>query len=374
MKKLYLLSLLLPLWALLPLWGQGGCLLAQSCVAVRQVSTNYATKQITFDLTWGTCNNSNHLYRVWVFADYQPVVGLTKGAWSRATITSSSVGTLHGNTGVWITGSQNATQRVTLTLNLSSAQFNWCAVATDYPPNATLSNGTYTLKGSPPFVINSSTTVSAKTYTGSITTITDATKNPEGFINIPTCTTHTVNLGTVGFTSNQTWIIGSQTWSAPVTTTYCNKTTYSSPTSAPIAIDCRNNYTAGYGHLFSWCMVVRYAAQLCPSPWRVPTIDDFCTLDKNLNNRSDCPNRTNATSLNQFFSKWGAVWNEVSNINGSKLTTNQSTYHAITQQLSATQHDCFVLNNTSVNPNQVNPSCKECCAMYYARELRCIRN
>ncbi len=206
-NKLYLLSLLLPLWTLLPLWGLGG-LYAQSCVSVRQISTNYATKQITFDLTWGTCNNTNHLYRVWVFADYQPVTGLVKGAWNRATITSSSAGALHNNAGVWVTGSAGATQRVTLTLDVSPAQFNWCAVAIDYPPNALVNAaGGYTLRGTAPFIVNGSSlgsgikTMSAGTC---ITSITDATGNPEGKIPDAPTVSISANTTTINAGSNVT--------------------------------------------------------------------------------------------------------------------------------------------------------------------------
>ncbi len=272
---------------------------AQSCVNVRQISTNYGTKQITFDLTWGTCNNTNHLYRVWVFVDYQPVTGLIKGAWSRAAIANSNVGTLHNNSGVWVTGSAGATQRVTLTLNVSPTQFNWCAYATDCPPNAVKSNGTYTLKGSLPFIINGTTTISAKTYTGNISTITDATNNPEGFVydNTSACIMKAVYLGSVGFTSTKTWVVGSQTWSAPVTATYCRKTSFDGGTATAYKADCRaNNGSATtvnvtYGDLFSWCMVNQFKTVLCPSGWRVPSNTDFCTLDKSLNNRSNCSNR-----------------------------------------------------------------------------------
>ncbi len=434
-KKLILLL------SVLPLWGQGGLLFAQSCVSVRQVSTNYATKQITFDLTWGTCNNSNHLYRVWVFADYQPVAGLTKGAWSRATITGTNVGTLHNNTGIWVTGTAGATQRVTLTLSGVPAQFNWCAVAVDYPPNALINaGGGYTLRGTPPFIVNGSQLgTGVRTYSGAcITTITDATGNPEGRVpalpavtttnpaavcagtnvtltatpsggtttantytwniggattttttntftvpaasittsktftvsvrNANGCTSTVSNTGTItvnvpgtagqssspcccagglqncsgtcqatgcgsgngssitncsttnitftsGFVSTQTWVVGSQTWSAPVTATYCRKTNYNGGSFGAYATDCRaNNGTstainATYGDLFSWCMVAKFATTICPPGWHVPTTDEFCTLDKTLNSRSNCLERSDATSFARYISySWGGQY------------------------------------------------------------------
>jgi hypothetical protein len=105
------------------------------------------------------------------------------------------------------------------------------------------------------------------------------TVNPTA-ITYTNCTTPSLTLGTVGFTSSSTYALGTQKWSSPVTVTYCNKTTYSVPTSAPYSSDCRSN--GSYGNLFSWCMVVQYAAVLCPSPWRVPTLTDMQYVSSNF--------------------------------------------------------------------------------------------
>ncbi len=165
---------------------------AASCVSVKQVSANYATKQVTFDVVWSTCTGT-HNYKTWVIVDYRTVnANGTKGAWTRATVSGTSVGTLvSASKGVWVTGSASKTQRVTFTLSGMPAQFDWCANALDYPPQAIMSNGTYTLKGTPPFTINGSTTLGAnvKTYTGAcVTSVTDATNNPEGIVTNPVFT------------------------------------------------------------------------------------------------------------------------------------------------------------------------------------------
>ncbi len=165
---------------------------AASCVSVKQVSANYATKQVTFDVVWSTCTGT-HNYKTWVIVDYRTVnANGTKGVWTRAAISGTSVGTLvSASKGVWVTGSASKTQRVTFTLSGMPARYDWCANALDYPPQAIMSNGTYTLKGTSPFTINGSTTLGAnvKTYTGAcVTSVTDVTNNPEGVGTNPACT------------------------------------------------------------------------------------------------------------------------------------------------------------------------------------------
>jgi len=87
-------------------------------------------------------------------------------------------------------------------------------------------------------------------------------------------------LGTVGFASTQTWVVGAQTWSAVVVATSCNKGSFTAVTTAPYTADCRKNpgFVGDVGNMFTWCMVVRYASQLCPDPWRVPLRADFVEL------------------------------------------------------------------------------------------------
>ncbi|MCL2026964.1 MAG: hypothetical protein FWG79_00595 [Bacteroidales bacterium] len=68
-----------------------------------------------------------------------------------------------------------------------------------------------------------------------------------------------------------------QQWSGAVATTTCStRTTFTFDT---IATSCRNPINGFNGHYFSFCFVIRYAAMLCPSPWRVPTCQDFANLD-----------------------------------------------------------------------------------------------
>jgi uncharacterized protein (TIGR02145 family) len=294
---------------------------AQTTVQI--LSTDFAAKKATFSVSWTTAYNN----KIWVIIDYRTVEGTTQvGDWTRATIASATVTAGIGsaatapetNRGFWINGvTGTASATVTATLgNELPAKFNWCAYANDYPPNMTYVDGNYAFKGTPPFTVKPASgtatlTLNEKTYpytsfTWIPTTLTDATDCP-GIVNWVGCSLNTVNLGTVGFTSAQTWVVGSQTWSAPVTATYCNKSTYVND-SDPYKADCRNNSTASYGHLFSWCLVATYAAQLCPAPWRVPTRDDFCTLDKFLFSTATCENRLSSSGYTKYTSNvWGGA-------------------------------------------------------------------
>ncbi len=174
MKKIYyLLSALLYAYTLS----------AENCVSVKQVKTDYKNNKVVVSITWSsscTGDITNHRNTVWLFVDYRPITnGIKSTTWTRATISAASAGTVINSgsgKGVWIYGA-NTTQSATLTLSNMPSQYDWCAFATDYPPNAAnYNNGVYTLRGTAPFVINSSQTVTGKNYSGGIiNTITDAT-------------------------------------------------------------------------------------------------------------------------------------------------------------------------------------------------------
>jgi uncharacterized protein (TIGR02145 family) len=103
--------------------------------------------------------------------------------------------------------------------------------------------------------------------------------------------------------STRTWTVGTQTWSDVINIPECNKTSFSA--SATTA-DCRSN--GSYGYLYSWVYVANNASTLCPSPWRVPTSDDFCTLDKSLNNRTSCSNNRSGVYGSVYNTTWGGQY------------------------------------------------------------------
>ena len=283
-------------------------------------ATYTASPVIQFKVGWTGARTYRHNTKVWVFVDYRKVENnAPTGSWTRAAVTvtpavlstpTSTTATLvAGNDkGFWLNGT-DGDYSATLTVTLSGvpAQFNWCAYATDYPPNVvTHGNSSYTLRGSRPFVVNSSTLTANQTaFSGTITSFTDATGAPGLFpaaLNEPSnemgcvaglvvneygicvapsyagCNDNTLDLGTVSFTAgSEVQIVGngiSQIWSRPVTATGCQKTDYdrgSSPDN--FNVDCRKS--EGYnGDYFSGCALLKYATDICPPPWRLPSNED----------------------------------------------------------------------------------------------------
>jgi hypothetical protein len=261
---------------------------------------------------------------VWVFVDYRKVENnVPAGNWTRAAVnatpainsTPTSTATLvtDNDKGFWlhgVDGDYSATLTVPLTLTAGVTQFNWCAYATDYPPNVVPhSTSSYTLRGSRPFVVNGTTlTTSQTTFSGTITSFTDATGAPGLFpaaldektngmgcvaglvenlssvcITPPStiCTNNTFDIGTASFSAGtEVTIIGngiSQKWSRPVTATGCQKQNFNGGTYTAYRNDCRTNPSYS-GDYFSGCAMLFNAAKLCPPPWRIPVAADYLDL------------------------------------------------------------------------------------------------
>jgi hypothetical protein len=144
---------------------------------------------VTFRVYWegGAPDNSSHLDSIWLFVDYQPVASNgSLGAWTPATLSApaaaapATVVTVLGNgRGFYLRGTLDPSFSATVTVTLAGptpgSTFNWCAYASDYPPNAIIGSGAYDLHGTPPFIINGSITEPTRQYAGCITSLTDAT-------------------------------------------------------------------------------------------------------------------------------------------------------------------------------------------------------
>jgi hypothetical protein len=174
---------------------------ANATVTVTPISTDYAAKKVTFKVAWTNSPTAPYNNRVWIWIDFCPVNGVTLQSFSTATITSptkSGSGTITGlnGRGFFIEyAATNAGTTVTATLSNASGKFNWCVYGSDYPPNATVANGTYTLKGTSPFIVNGTMTLGAGAITysgGCITSLTDQTGCP-GIINYASISAGAIN-------------------------------------------------------------------------------------------------------------------------------------------------------------------------------------
>ncbi|MDR2358864.1 MAG: hypothetical protein LBD87_03565 [Prevotellaceae bacterium] len=251
-------------------------------VTIVNTKVDYSTKTVTFDLSWKG-SDANHRNEVWVFVDIQPVTDVNMlGSWSPATLVPSATTitagsgnqysslthtVVSGNTrGVWVKGTSsattstfNATVKITLA-PVTPAQFNACAYVTDYPPNiASVSSGTYTLKGTQSFILNG-TTISGNKYTGSVNSLTDPTGCPgciairdfnfnSSSVSIPCCP----NLAAVGG--------------------YCRDLVAdNASTFTGCGLEVSNEYLSGV-----------HITMTCPSGWRFPTHTEIQCM---FNNRS----------------------------------------------------------------------------------------
>ncbi len=245
---------------------------AQQRTFTKSVSTNYTAKQVTFTISWaagsrGTYSEKVYNSKVWVLVDYQEVRnGVPSGNWQRATIDVTNLPancTKEGliTTGFWYQGQTSGAQNATITVKLTNvpAQFKWCAFATDYPPNATYSNGSYTLQGTPPFEIiynsgNTTTTNNRFFSAGTITAVTDATKCP-GIINCAGRDQLNVSSCCPGLT-----VVGG----------YCRNL---NADNAFIAADCGIEIKKVDGTNSNWT---------CENGWRLPSVAELKCIQRNL--------------------------------------------------------------------------------------------
>ncbi|MCL2027758.1 MAG: fibrobacter succinogenes major paralogous domain-containing protein, partial [Bacteroidales bacterium] len=161
-----------------------------------------------------------------------------------------------------------------------------------------------------------------------------------------------------------------QVWSDAVTTTGCNKTGWSV---SNVDADCRNSTNGSGVHYFSWCYVMRYQDDLCPSPWRVPTCQDFVNLDVALGGTglgrsvdSD-ENGWTGTGTDQKYTGTAA-----GNWGGSRFTaamsglSNAHSYYWSSSESSAASAFYLRYNASNVYPQDINDETN-------GFALRCVR-
>ena len=188
MKKLFFLLLF-------PLWETGGfSAFAQSHINIELLGATYTAPAVQFRISWNAIPavvGQTHHAKIWLWVDFREIENnQPSGSWTRATVANPSPGTLEaGNDkGFWLQGTSGSySQSVTVALtNIpENTIFNWCAYASDCPPNVTLDEGTYTFKGTTNFIMSepartltTETIAKSNLTVTSSSTFTDATDCP----------------------------------------------------------------------------------------------------------------------------------------------------------------------------------------------------
>ncbi|MCL2028636.1 MAG: fibrobacter succinogenes major paralogous domain-containing protein, partial [Bacteroidales bacterium] len=213
------------------------------------------------------------------------------------------------------------------------------------------------------------------------------------------------SLGTPYFRTSETWEISgngiTQVWSDVVLAPGCNHVTYSSTgnNTTPYTSACKwslndaetpingngtrptSTQAPGgstyYGDYFSWCMVIRYADQLCPDNWRVPTCQDFVNLDVALGGSGSSSGYTDTDIVAKYVGTsasgtagqfWGGAF--VGYCNGGGTLTGQGStarYWSSSESTTTSVHSLYF--GTGGNVYQQDTSGK-----VTGLALRCVRD
>ena len=169
--------------------------------------------------------------------------------------------------------------------------------------------------------------------------------------------------------SVQIWTVGNQKWTDYIEYDGKNKTDLTTYNGTEATGDYRNA-GAYKGYLYSWFYVDLNKAALCPSPWRVPSKDDFIELDLALGGNGTNEQTGNTTLVNKYISDWGAIYSGYATGAGALTYQGSYVYAWSSDEANTTQAYYQLLTNTgNVQPfgytsSQAKPG---------ARPVRCVK-
>jgi len=182
-------------------------------------------------------------------------------------------------------------------------------------------------------------------------------------------------LGTPTFVSNQTWTVPGtdQVWSDAVRAPFCDKDTYQGAMpgiGGAQRVDCRRSVNDAFeGHFFSWCMVMRYANELCPYPWRVPSRADFVILRDNMLGGAEALIGTVGTVAEPTprGGEWGGTrFTGGFNNSGGAVAGETTFYWSVTEQTGTLTFRLYI-NAAGVNPDAT-------ANRFHGHAVRCVKN
>ena len=175
------------------------------------------------------------------------------------------------------------------------------------------------------------------------------------------------SLGKASFATAQTWKISgnsiTQVWSDAVEIIDAKDTYYGGNSTGGYIIDFRSN-PGQKGSLFSWRAVAE-VENICPAPWRVPTMDDFINLDKAMGGTGEY--REDLDFVNtKYLGLWGGAFGGSCYLDGTLNSQGSYAYY-----WSATEYNMGA-RHLGFGTNGISP--QNWLSKYNGFTLRCVRD
>jgi uncharacterized protein (TIGR02145 family) len=155
--------------------------------------------------------------------------------------------------------------------------------------------------------------------------------------------------------SNKVWVIGEQEWSDAIHIPGCNKAEFNGGEWDAPEADCRSyaDESDTY-YYYSWPYVAANASAMCPSPWRVPTHQDFIDLDKALGGSGSARYDTHSWIEENYFMSWAGTYGGFCNSDGSMVWTSTMTAYWTADVFDSKNMHYFSIMDDFVNPHSYN--------------------
>jgi uncharacterized protein (TIGR02145 family) len=297
---------------------------------------------------------------VWVFVDYNKNGVMERLPLSTgATLTATSPGGKvieepDNNKGVWVAGNARTNSSFSATVKLLTAVKKVggaCAYASNYPPVGKYQNNAAEISftGTPMYDLVIEKIADRSTYTISTTGL-YSIRADEVIQSFTDATGASGRLTPPYAASTQIWTVGNQIWSDAINVPACDHDAFTADQKHPY---CRSYTTNGKKwYYYNWVYVKTNLNTLCPSPWRVPTANDFIALDKVFGGSGS--NRTSVALswiTEHYVNTWGGIWaNAIISPNILQTTFTSMEYWSATQYNSYCNYGLMVYTDGTVSP------------------------
>jgi uncharacterized protein (TIGR02145 family) len=242
----------------------------------------------------------------------------------------------NNNKGVWVVGNARSAGSFSATVKLLTAVKDVggaCVYASNYPPVGEYSSNApmVSFTGTPMYDIQlakpgggSVTVKSGDTFLlpcdYTVTSFSDATGAPGRLNGIP------FNGSVPQYAaSTKMWTVGSQVWSDFINVVpTCDHDAFTSSNDVPY---CRSHMRDGKKwYYYNWAYVQANKNTLCPSPWRVPSKDDFIALDRAFGGTGLNRGGVDVSWLTEhYINEWGSDF-ESGYAGGASVITSLSVF------------------------------------------------